>query len=108
MLRITRTQTETEQRWILCGQLTIPWITELRTCWEQFRQTELRGRAIIDLSEVTFIDESGEKLLSEMRGAGAEFVATGVDTIHLLNHLTAKGERPLRRCINPPADPRPR
>jgi hypothetical protein len=55
----------------------------------------------VDLSDVTFIDESGEKLLSQMRSDGVEFVAAGVDTTHLLTHLKAEGERSLRRCIAP-------
>ena len=37
MLRITHARTETEQRWTLCGQLTGPWVDELRACWEQRR-----------------------------------------------------------------------
>jgi hypothetical protein len=56
---------------------------------------------VVDLSDVTFIDESGEQLLSEMRRAGAKFLAAGVDTRHLLKNLEAKGERPLRRFIAP-------
>ena len=56
---------------------------------------------VVDLSEVTFIDESGERLLSEMRSNGADFVAAGVETAHLLKNLRAKGERSLRRCIAP-------
>lgn len=101
MLRITYAQTETEQRWTLCGQLTGPWVAELRECWERGRQDANRSRTIVDLSDVTFIDESGEKLLSEMRTGGTEFVARGVDTKHLLENLRAKGERPLRRFIGP-------
>jgi hypothetical protein len=97
MLRITRAQTESEQRWTLCGQLTGPWVAELRACWGHGRPAD--SHAVVDLSEVTFIDESGEKLLLEMRVEGAEFVAGGVDTKYLLKHLRAKGERPVRRCI---------
>ena len=58
----------------------------------------------MDLSDVTFIDESGEALLSQMRNSGAEFVAAGVDTTHMLENLKAEGERPLRRCIAPLCD----
>jgi hypothetical protein len=101
VLRITYAQTETEQRWTLCGQLTGPWVAELRECWELRRQDPARPRTIVDLSDVTFIDESGEKLLSEMRTSEAEFVARGVDTKYLLENLRAKGERPLRRFIGP-------
>ena len=105
MLRIMHAQTETEQRWTLCGQLTRPWVAELRASWEQGRQGGVDARAVVDLSDVTFIDESGEKLLSEMRSDGAEFIAAGVETKHLLKGLKSTGRaRPLRRFIGPPAN----
>ncbi len=105
MLRITYARTETEQRWTLCGQLTRPWVTELRACWEYGREAGLNSHNVVDLSDVTFIDESGEKLLSEMKSEGAEFVAAGVETKHLLKNLKRTGERPLRRFIAPLANP---
>jgi hypothetical protein len=101
MLRITHARTEAGHRWTLCGQLTSPWVAELRACWEQGRQDGVSARTVVDLSEVTFIDESGEKLLSEMGNDGAEFIAAGVETKHLLKNLKGKGERPLRRFIGP-------
>jgi hypothetical protein len=87
------------QKWILCGQLAGPWVQELRSCWEHARRIATGSAAVVDLSDVTFIDEDGEKLLSEMRTAGVEFVATGVETKHLLENLKGRGERPLRRMV---------
>jgi hypothetical protein len=78
-----------------------PWIAELRTCWEYGRQIASTSRVVVDLSDVTFIDESGETLLSEMKNSGAEFVGAGVATAHLLENLKIKGERPLRRFVAP-------
>jgi hypothetical protein len=101
MLRITYAQTDSGQRWTLCGQLAGPWVAELRGCWEHRSQAGVNTHTVVDLSDVTFIDESGEKLLSQMRSNGAKFVAAGVDTTHLLAHLRAKGQRSLRRFINP-------
>ena len=101
MLRITHARTETEQRWTLCGRLTHPWVAELRASWEHWRQGGIHASTIVDLSDVTFIDESGEKLLSEMGSDGAEFIAAGVETKHLLKHLKGNGERSLRRFIGP-------
>ena len=46
-----------------------------------------RARAVVDLSEVTFIDTTGEELLAEMRSAGTEFIATGVANKHVVAHL---------------------
>jgi anti-anti-sigma regulatory factor len=103
MLRIAFGQTETEQRMTLSGQLTGPWIPELRRCWElNCRQAAADARPIIvDLSDVTFIDESGEMLLCAMRNRGAKFVTAGVETKHLIENLRAIGKRPLRRSMSP-------
>jgi ABC-type transporter Mla MlaB component len=107
MLRITHAQTETEHKaqhhhWMLCGQLAGPWVAELRTCFNS--RSAGAAHLVVDLSDVTFIDESGEILLAEMRSAGAEFVARGVETQHLLKNLKAKGGRALRR-LNAPLGP---
>jgi hypothetical protein len=99
MLRICYSLTDAGQRWTLCGQLAGPWVQELRSCWEHARRAVAGSAGVVDLSDVTFIDENGERLLSEMRGAGVEFVATGIETKHLLQNLKSRGERPLRRSI---------
>jgi hypothetical protein len=101
MLRIVHGQTKAGRRWTLCGQLTGPWVAELRKCWDYGRPTAGDTHTVVDLSDVTFIDETGEELLLQMRNQGAEFVAAGVETKYLLKNLTAKGERPLRRFIGP-------
>jgi hypothetical protein len=101
MLRITYTRTPTERRWTLCGQLAGPWIAELRQCWEHGRHDADGAQLIVDLTDVTFIDEKGEVLLSDLGSAGASFAAAGIDTRHLLENLKAKGKRPLRRMIAP-------
>jgi hypothetical protein len=54
---------------------------------------------VVDLRDVTYIDECGETLLSEMRSAGVEFVAAGVETKYLLENLREVGARPLRRLV---------
>ncbi len=99
MLRIGYSRSNHGQRWTLCGQLAGCWVKELRSCWEHSRQDGGPRSSIVDLSDVTFIDESGEKLLSEMRAAGVRFQATGIDTRHLIANLKKKSERPLRRLI---------
>ena len=104
MLRIFFAQTDAEQRWTLCGQLAGPWVAELRECWEHGRKIAGGADPLVDLSDVTFIDEGGETLLSEMRKSGARFVAAGVETKYLLDNLKVKGEPALRRVIAPRAN----
>ena len=101
MLRISYSDAGAQQRWNLCGRLAGPWVNELRACWQHGRSLAPRMPGVVDLSDVTFIDESGETLLSEMRSDGAEFIAAGVETKYLLKHLKNKGERPLRRITAP-------
>jgi anti-anti-sigma regulatory factor len=97
MLKITNSATVNEDRWILCGKLAGPWVGELRSNWDQVRD-RLRGRRyVIDLSDVTVIDKSGEELLAELRDEGAEFVARGLYTRHLLENLRSKVEQQIPR-----------
>jgi hypothetical protein len=64
-----------------------PWVDELRSCWREGRERAPLARAVVDLKDVTSIDEAGEGLLREMLNAGAECTATGVATKHLLESL---------------------
>jgi len=99
MLRICYSEVDAEQRWKLSGQLAGAWVNELRSCWQRARTAESHRNAVLDLSEVTFIDEAGERLLSDMRTAGATFVAAGVENRHLLRNLNVYGKKPLRRLV---------
>jgi hypothetical protein len=99
MLRICYSETEPRRQWTLCGQLAGPWVQELRSAWKCAPQAPDGLRVVVDLTDVTFIDENGEMLLAEMRGAGVEFVAAGVETRYLLDNLKSRGERPLRRLV---------
>ena len=97
MLKITNNATANENRWTLSGQLAGPWVAELRSNWDQVRNRFRGRRHVIDLSDVTLIDFSGERLLAELRDEGAEFVARGVYFQHLLENLKSKEERPFQR-----------
>jgi hypothetical protein len=44
-------------------------------------------RCLVELIDVTFIDRSGEDVLAEIMTDGAEFIASDVYTMHLLNNL---------------------
>ena len=87
MLRITNRTTAEEVKSVLCGRLAGPWVGELRSNWDQAREGSRDRRHVIDLSDVTSIDERGEALLGELRDEGAEFLARGVYTRHLLENL---------------------
>ena len=90
MLKINFTETPTEERWTLHGRLTDAWVHELWRCWRKHHRTDVRRACIVDLNEVMFIDKCGERLLRMLARDGAEFIATGTYTKHVLDEVTAK------------------
>jgi translation initiation factor IF-2 len=93
MLRITITDGAVEQRWILQGRLVAPWVAELETSWKKSHSRLDMRKCVVDLSEVTLIDKRGEELLKAMRRAGAELIACGVYTKHVVEGIDSQCKR---------------
>jgi outer membrane protein TolC len=90
MLKISFSEIPTEEKWILDGRLTEPWVRELRTSWKRNRRTAKERACIVDLKEITFVDKSGERLLRAMVREGAQCVTSGIYIKHILENLTTK------------------
>jgi anti-anti-sigma regulatory factor len=90
VLRITRTETPAEEKWILQGRLVGLWVSELRKSWKETHRTDGEQKCIVDLNEVTFIDKKGERLLRSMSKEGAQFIASGIYTKHVLQQRCAR------------------
>jgi anti-anti-sigma regulatory factor len=45
---------------------------------------------IVDLTDVTFLDKGGERLLRTMSKEGAQFIATGIYIKHVLQQRCAR------------------
>lgn len=87
MLRITVVDSPTEERWILQGQIAGEFASELSAAWHvSLEHCSTRSR-LVDLSEITRIDKSGEEVLRDMMQKHAKFVAIGLYTRHLLEEL---------------------
>ena len=98
-LKITFADTATEQKWILSGQLAGPWAAELKSIWEAAPRAPSVTKRIIDLRDVTMIDDTGAEVLRAMDDSGAEFIARGISTRHLLDQIHNKRQCPLRKCL---------
>src|SRR5690348_15703762 len=88
MLKISFSEIPMEEKWILEGRLTEPWVRELRTSWKRNHRTAKERACIVDLKEITFVDKSGERLLRAMVRGGAQCIASGIYTKHILENLT--------------------
>lgn len=89
-LRITIAETLTEQRWTLEGRLVEPWISELKSNWARTETARRERNCVVDLTGVTFIDKRGEKALAELSMGGAELIATGCYTRHVVHNIEKK------------------
>jgi anti-anti-sigma regulatory factor len=90
MLRITIAETVTEQKWTLEGRLVQPWISELKSTWTRTENARRERKCVVDLTGVTFIDKNGEKVLAELSKGGAELIATGCYTQHVVHNIERK------------------
>jgi ABC-type transporter Mla MlaB component len=90
MLRITIAETLSEQKWTLEGRLVQPWVSELMSCWTRTQTARRERKCVVDLTGVTFIDKSGEKVLTELSKEGADLIATGVYTRHVVHNIERK------------------
>ncbi len=66
------------------GRLAAEWVRELERCWRAQRDKNI----LVDLRGVTFIDESGEKLLRRMHRGGAAFLTGGLLVREVVERIT--------------------
>jgi anti-anti-sigma regulatory factor len=92
-LRTTLTDEPWGQRWILQGRLSGPWVAQLRSDWKKSHGPSGNCKCVVDVSGVTFVDLDGERVLAAMMKDGAEFIATGVYTKHILEMLEKRRQR---------------
>ena len=92
MLKITRIDTDTEQRLILEGRFANPWIAGLGSHWKETRHAHPERDFVVDLKGVVRIDTAGECALALMKAEGARFLAGGVRMKHLIEDLESEGQ----------------
>ena len=89
MLKITTQDDASHTVFALEGKLAGPWVEELNVCW---RDVDGAGRPVkVLLCAVTFVDERGRDLLTEMYRRGAELVAEGCMTKAIVDEITRGG-----------------
>lgn len=92
MLRIGIEVDPSELRLRLEGELIEPWSAELQSVWESQCLASPAVKRVVDLDDVTRVDESGKRILAAMKCSGAELFATGVSMKHLIKGLKKKRE----------------
>jgi len=93
VLKIAITETPTELRWTLQGRLVAPWVRELRKSWKAAKQTRDGRTYVVDLNDVTLIDEDGEKLLRAMARECVTLIGKGVFIMKLIAEMKPRNKR---------------
>ena len=86
MLKITRRDEAGTAVIQVEGKLAGPWVKELEECWRSVAADQPRP-VRVDLTAVSFIDESGEALLRTMHRERVELKARGCFTTCLIQTI---------------------
>jgi anti-anti-sigma regulatory factor len=87
MLRITIDKNSRYTTLRLEGRLSGPWVGELERTWRAVTSDPADGCVWVDLTDLTFVDEEGKKLLEAMYGEGAKLKASGCVTRRLVEEI---------------------
>jgi hypothetical protein len=90
MLRISVLENRNERRLVVEGKLIAPWSDELKGACQRARE-DLDGRElVIELTNLTAINQQGENALVALMGEGIKFRGCGVFTKQVLRQLARR------------------
>lgn len=90
MLKISIVENRTQRRLVLEGKLVAPWAGELGPACEKAK-ADLGGRElIVEVKNLTTINQAGENVLIELMKEGIKFRGFGVYTKHMLKQLARR------------------
>lgn len=89
MLKITIKNDQRQTLFEIEGQLAGPWVQELAICWNNSTGDCRLG---VNLNGVTFIDDAGRRLLTEMHRQGVAIEGTGCMTASIIEEITREGK----------------
>ena len=74
MLMISERREEDAHTFRLAGPLAGDWAVSFKRCWHKATRVLKPSRIVVDLTDVTFVDEAGAELLASIVKAGARLV----------------------------------
>jgi anti-anti-sigma regulatory factor len=85
MIRITAQQESSATRLFLEGKLAGRCVDELDKCWQTCSSGE--PALLVDLTNVSFVDEQGKELLARMHNRGIKLFSTSLMTKCLIEQI---------------------
>jgi len=100
MFKISIIEAPTEQKMVVEGTLTKPWVAELRKTWRESSELPEGHKRVIDLANVTLIDDEGEEAILDLMREGAAFCCSGVLTKHVVKRIAQKHRALTNRALD--------
>jgi hypothetical protein len=100
MLRITIHNEPEAITFQLEGRLSRPWQQELDKCWRSVLLSKDKLAVCVDLTGLTFVDDSGKACLAAMYHNGADFIANDCLTKSIVEEIkndSTRGSQSLER-----------
>ena len=94
MLKISILEDDRQRRLILEGTLVGPWTAELRTAYDRARADLRHRQLVVDVKNLTAINQEGENVLLDLMRERVTFCCSGVFTKHVVAQLANR----VRRC----------
>jgi outer membrane protein len=69
------------------GKIAGPWAEELGRCWDANSASGEAAGIVVELQDVTFVDEAGKKVLQRMAQAGAQIRGGGCHTAAIVDSI---------------------
>ena len=85
MIRITAKQESSATKLFLEGKLSGPCVDELDKCWQERSCSE--AVLMVDLTNISFVDEHGKQLLARMYEKGIKLFSTSLMTRCLIDQI---------------------
>lgn len=90
MLRISVLDGAQAARLKLEGKLAHEWVAEMEKAWIALVGNGRKKKVVVDLADISFVDDSGKALLSRIRQSGAELVGSGPMVAALIEEIDGK------------------
>ena len=96
MLRIEYEQQGGHVAIVLHGSIAGEWVSLLERYWAAMMDDAPSARIRVVLTDVSFIDHDGERMLGRMWRRGAELEAHGCMNRHVIDNIRAQRRRPVQ------------
>jgi hypothetical protein len=93
MLKISIVENRSQIRLVLEGKLVVPWVDELRPACEKAKADLGDRDLVVEVKNLTAINQAGENVLLELMKEGVTFRGSGVFTKHILKQLGRRADK---------------